>query len=138
MQRKGGYLAEADNRSKRIMIVEDDVALSEVLANLFNDLGFECIFVTDAPDITVIEEFMPDLMVIDYHLPKVNGGEICGMVKQNLNLCQIPVIVISAYSKIILNLDDGSFDCFIEKPFSMDEILRPVRRLLAKKEPKRW
>jgi len=127
-------LQQQTSLSKRIMIIEDDPALSEVLANLFNDLGFECSIETDAPEISVIEAFMPDLIVVDYHLPKVNGGEICGAIKQNPNLCQVPVIVISAYSKIILHLDGSSFDCFIEKPFSLDEIVGPVRRLLAKKE----
>ena len=131
--RKGGNKAEAENqktRSKRLMIIEDDAALSEVLANIFNDMGFYCGFETDAPDINVIEEFMPDLIVIDYHLPWVNGGEICEAVKQNLNLCKVPVILISAYSKMILSLEGGLFDSFIEKPFNMEEILMVVKRLL--------
>jgi len=115
---------------KRLLIIEDDAALSEILANIFNDMGLYCSFKMDAPNINAIEQFKPDLIVIDYHLPKLNGGEICKAVKHNRNLCSVPVMVISAYSEIILSLDGSLFDSFIEKPFDMDEISTAVKRLL--------
>jgi two-component system response regulator VicR len=118
---------------QRLMIIEDDLALSEVLDNLFTDLGYHCRMETDAPEINAIEAFRPDLVIIDYHLPKVNGGEICAALKNNKLLAKTPVIIISAYSSILLHLEGYAFDSFIEKPFSIQEILRPVERLLLKK-----
>jgi len=135
--RQAGYIEKPEYQRrppKRLLIIEDDAALSEVLANIFTDLGFYCGFEADAPDISHIEAFNPDLILVDYHLPKVNGAEICEAVKQNINLAQVPVIVISAYSKIILNLDGSSFDYFIEKPFSIEEIMMPIKRLLASRK----
>ncbi|MDQ0965169.1 DNA-binding response OmpR family regulator [Flavobacterium sp. W4I14] len=122
---------------QRLMIIEDDPALSEVLGNLFTDLGFYCRIETDAPEMNVIAAFRPDLIIIDYHLPKVNGGEICTALKENEHLSKIPVVIISAYSSILLQLEGSTFDCFIEKPFSIEEILKPVKRLLLKKKPKK-
>ncbi|MDQ0637834.1 PleD family two-component response regulator [Pedobacter sp. W3I1] len=80
---------------QRLMIIEDDLALSEVLDNLFTDLGYHCRMETDAPEINTIEGFRPDLVIIDYHLPKVNGGEICAALKNNKLLAKTPVIIIS-------------------------------------------
>jgi len=118
---------------QRLIIIEDDLALSEVLDNLFTDLGYNCKMEIDAPEINTIEAFRPDLVIIDYHLPKVNGGEICAALKNNKLLTKTPVIIISAYSSILLHLEGYAFDSFIEKPFSIQEILRPVERLLLRK-----
>jgi len=118
---------------QRLMIIEDDLALSEVLDNLFTDLGYHCGMEADAPEINTIEAFRPDLVIIDYHLPKVNGGEICASLRNSKLLAKTPVIIISAYSSILLHLEGYAFDSFIEKPFSIQEILRPVERLLLRK-----
>jgi len=118
---------------QRLMIIEDDLALSEVLDNLFTDLGYHCGMEADAPEINTIEAFRPDLVIIDYHLPKVNGGEICVSLRNSKLLAKTPVIIISAYSSILLHLEGYAFDSFIEKPFSIQEILRPVERLLLRK-----
>jgi len=119
---------------QRLMIIEDDLTLSEVLANIFTDHGYHCGLATDAPEISAIEAFKPDLIIIDYHLPKVNGGEVCAALKTNRLLAAVPIIVISAYSSIFLNLDGYEFDGFIEKPFSVAEIVTPVRNLLHQKQ----
>jgi DNA-binding response OmpR family regulator len=118
---------------QRLMIIEDDLALSEVLDNLFTDLGYHCGMEADAPEINTIEAFRPDLVIIDYHLPKVNGGEICASLRNSKLLAKTPVIIISAYSSILLHLEEYAFDSFIEKPFSIQEILGPVERLLLRK-----
>lgn len=115
----------------KILIVDDDSALIEVLEELFNEVGYRIKAINSVENIIpVITEFQPDLVLLDYLLPFVNGGELCSQIKRNEATCMIPVIIFSAYPKVLLSLGDYGCDAFIAKPFDLDSLLFHIEKCL--------
>ncbi len=115
----------------KILIVDDDSALIEVLEELFNEVGYSVKAVNRVENIfPIMADFQPDLVLLDYLLPLVNGGELCSQIKRNEATCMIPVIIFSAYPKVLLSLGDYGCDAFIAKPFDLDSLLFHIERCL--------
>jgi DNA-binding response OmpR family regulator len=127
----GGKLPQF--RRSRILAIEDDNSLCEILEVLFYQSGYECLIVQETTDITgLMQEFKPDLVLIDYLLPKINGGELCSQIKQNSLFARIPVIIYSAYSRVLLSLGNYGCDYFLAKPFDLDDLTRNIEVLLSR------
>lgn len=115
------------NRERKILVIEDDQALSELLEDIFSDSGYEVRICHKTDNILPIaEEFLPDLVLTDYLLPLINGGELCSQIKRNPKTAHIPVIIFSAYSKVLHSLGDYGCDAVISKPFDLDKLLKQV------------
>lgn len=124
--------AEQKNTSKKILIIENDEGLLDLLTELFNYKGFEVRTYQGADDINdLLKGFLPDIFLIDYLLPGINGGELCAQLKKNPSTQHIPVIIFSAYSQVMLSL--GSYGCnaFISKPFELEGLLSTIAECLA-------
>ena len=121
---------------KKILIVEDDLILLETLTSILSSNGYECRGCEEAEKVTALaERFRPDLFIIDYMLPEWNGGELCGAIRGIEGFAQTPIIITSAYSSILLSLADYGCDAVLEKPFSIDELLKLVSSLLSAESP---
>jgi two-component system, OmpR family, response regulator VicR len=119
----------------KILIVDDDSALIEVLEELFNEVGYRIKAINRVENIIpVIVDFQPDLVLLDYLLPFVNGGELCSQIKRNEATCMIPVILFSAYPKVLLSLGDYGCDAFIAKPFDLDSLLFHIEKCLENRQ----
>jgi DNA-binding response OmpR family regulator len=113
----------------KILVIEDDPSLSELLSDIFENEGYLFEVYEDTADIFgLVEEFKPDLVLLDYLLPSTNGGEICTQLKTNNETCQIPVIIYSAISKQMLPIQEFHCDSFVAKPFDLDVLLREIER----------
>lgn len=112
----------------KVLIIDDDEALLEILSECFIDENFE-VQVLPAVDniIQNVKEFNPDVIVIDYLLPGVNGAELCHEIKMTFST--LPVIIISAYPKQRLSLARFNCDRFIAKPFNVFELVEEVKSL---------
>lgn len=120
----------------KILIVDDDSALIEVLEELFNEVGYRIKAINKVENIIpIIEDFQPDLVLLDYLLPFVNGGELCSQIKRNKTTCLMPVIIFSAYPKVLLSLGDYGCDAFIAKPFDLDSLLFHIEKCLEHPKP---
>lgn len=119
---------------RKIFIVEDDLALLETLQELFKQQGYICDGSTDPTKaIHLIEQNPPDLIILDYMLPEWNGGELCNAIRAIDGFEYIPIIIISAYTKILFSLSDYGCDAIMEKPFSIQQIISLVKNLLREK-----
>ena len=78
------------------------------------------------------KEFNPDLVLVEFLLPGINGGEICYQLK-NLNN-YVPVIIMSTHKKVFRSLGTYGCDDFIEKPFSLADLLNCIDRHLTLKK----
>lgn len=118
----------------RVLLVEDDESLTEIMEEVFHQEGyyFKCISSIDNI-LQLMFEFQPQVVILDYILPKVNGGELCSQIKQHRDFCKVPVIIYSAYSKVLLSLGNYGCDAFIEKPFDLELLLRQIRKLATLK-----
>ncbi len=118
--------------SKRLLIIDNDAEVLNVMQEALVYEGFEVKIQEEPHDIfKVIEDYQPDLIMIDYILNGINGGETCHEIKINPATGHIPVVIVSAYSKVILSLGNYRSDAFLAKPFGLDELVQMVNKLLT-------
>jgi len=112
----------------KVLIIDDEESLLDVLSECFVDENFEVQALPAVDDIVqTVKEFKPDVVVIDYLLPGINGGELCHQIK--LSCSDLPVVIISAYPKQRLSLARFNCDRFIAKPFDVFSLVEEVRQL---------
>lgn len=113
--------------SKRILILDDDDAILEVMEASLEYANFTVKIIDESKDVfSEIEEFQPDLILLDYILQGINGGEICHQIKTSPRTTGIPVILMSAFPRVLLSLGDYGCDAFIAKPFDLADLIQQV------------
>ncbi|MGB0373124.1 MAG: response regulator transcription factor [Opitutales bacterium] len=123
--------------NKRILIIEDDEDISDLLAFYFTKEAFEVKVDADGLEIrNHLETFKPDLIVLDLMLPKVNGRHICEMVKRDKAHAKTRVMIISASGseESVVDCFRRGADEFVRKPFSTKEVVMRAKTLL-KRQP---
>ncbi|MDP8256072.1 MAG: response regulator [Candidatus Alcyoniella australis] len=115
---------------KRILVVDDDKNIGQILYASFNSKGYETIVAKNGEDaLTKFEELRPDLVLLDVLLPKMNGWEVCRKIKEGEN-SSTPVILMSAiYKSYKLQADARQkygADDFVEKPFQLSKLLEKI------------
>jgi DNA-binding response OmpR family regulator len=113
--------------TKRILVVDNDPAILDVMEEVLSYEGFVVKTYIDTDNIfTCIDNFHPNLVLIDYILDGINGGELCAQIKKNPQTSSLPVIIMSAYSKVLLSLGNYGCDDFIAKPFDLDDFVNRI------------
>jgi two-component system phosphate regulon response regulator PhoB len=122
----------------KILVVEDEEALSTLLAYNLEKEGFEVRVSGDGEEaMMLIEEDAPDLVLLDWALPGLSGIEICRRVRAQAETRSLPVIMLTARTEEedrIRGLDTGADD-YLAKPFSVPELVARVRALLRRARP---
>jgi two-component system phosphate regulon response regulator PhoB len=116
----------------RILAVDDDKDILEVLQYILEDSGYEVETLANGQDIfDTINQNPPDLILLDIMLGNLDGRDLCRKVKTNKETRNIPVILISASHDVSQSLNQiGAPDDFIAKPFDIDELLGSISRQL--------
>jgi two-component system phosphate regulon response regulator PhoB len=121
-----------------ILVVEDDDALTTLLTYNLEREGYRVLTAGDGEDaLLLIEEQSPDLVLLDWMMPKVSGIEFCRRVRAQSETRNLPIIMLTARGEEedrIRGLDTGADD-YISKPFSMSELLARVRAVLRRIRP---
>lgn len=119
---------------KKILIVDDEQAIIDVLVYNLKKEGYETLEATDGVTaVNMALEQKPDLMLLDIMLPKLDGLSVCKRVKNYLN---IPILMLTAKDAEIdkiVGLELGADD-YITKPFSVRELMARVKANLRKNE----
>jgi DNA-binding response OmpR family regulator len=116
---------------KKLLIIDDDEAVLDVMQEALTYEGFEVLISNKADNIhTLINNYSPDLLLIDYILKGINGGDICHQVKNDPVTEKMPVIIISAYPRVLTSLGTYGCDKFIPKPFDLGELVGSVKTIL--------
>ena len=120
---------------KKILIIEDDTFLGDVLSQKLRNEGFNVMLARDGVEgYEAIKSFHPDLVLLDIILPNMNGYEILEAKQKDKNLTQIPVIVISNSGQPVeINraLTLGVKDYLVKAQFDPEEVLIKVRSQLG-------
>ncbi|EOZ96594.1 response regulator [Indibacter alkaliphilus LW1] len=115
----------------KILIVDDEPNILLSLEFLFKKEGFQVFIARDGEEaLSIIEESIPELVILDIMMPKVDGYEVCQHLKQNHK--EVKVIFISAKSKqqdIQKGLAMGA-DLYLTKPFSTRELVQKVKNIM--------
>lgn len=116
----------------KILVVEDDLSLSDVIAFTLRRAGFEILTAYDGlAALTTWEQQRPDLIVLDLNLPKLDGLDVCRRVRL---VDKTPIIMLSARSgdeAVVKGLELGADD-YIVKPFSPSQLVARVRAVLRR------
>ncbi|NRP11906.1 Phosphate regulon transcriptional regulatory protein PhoB [Aliiroseovarius sp. xm-m-379] len=121
-----------------ILLVEDEPAQREILRYNLTSEGYEVMMASNGDDaLVMVDEVMPDLILLDWMLPGVSGIEICRQIKARKETRTIPVIMLSARSEEmdrVRGLETGADD-YMVKPFSVSELMARIRTQLRRTRP---
>lgn len=118
---------------RRILAVDDDNDILEVLQFILEDSGYEVETLSDGHFLMdTINKHAPDLILLDIMLGTMDGRELCKEVKNTASTHSIPVILISASHNISSSMNqDGAPNDFIAKPFDINNLLAKIKYQLA-------
>ncbi len=121
--------------AKKILILDDNEDILEMMKVALEDEGHEVECLTNTDDIfKAINHIKPDLLIVDYILSGINGGEFCHQVKTNPKTSHIPVIMVSGHQRVLGSLGTYGADVFIAKPFSLEDIVTNVNSCLVQSD----
>ena len=123
---------------KKILIIDDDADIIELVKNRLIKNNYEVIFSNDGNDaIKKAIEHRPDLIIMDVMMPKLSGGETVKLLKSNNITQHIPILFLSVLATILPNAAefdeinvDGKFYPAITKPFEPNKLLSAIKLLL--------
>lgn len=120
----------------RVLIVEDEPDILELLNYNLQQAGFEVYTAGDGEEgLRLVEEKIPDLVVLDLMLPGMDGLELCRLVKQRASLRQVAVLMLTAKAEEIdriVGLELGADD-YLTKPFSPRELILRIKAILRRR-----
>ena len=122
----------------RVLVVEDEEAISLLLKYNLTAEGFEVTVVDDGDEaLMVADEIQPDIILLDWMLPHVSGIEICRQLRAREKTQAIPVIMLTARAEEedrLRGFEKGADD-YVTKPFSMKELVARIHAVLRRANP---
>jgi two-component system response regulator VicR len=127
-----------ENRVKKILCIEDEDEMIDLIRLILNRRGFEIFGANGGKDgLQRIRKDHPDLVLLDLMMPEMDGWEVYQQMKADDSTKNIPVIVVTAKAQAIdkvLGLHIAKVDDYITKPFSPQELLASVDHVLSLKK----
>ncbi|CAN5544033.1 response regulator transcription factor [soil metagenome] len=128
--------AAENGASARVLVVEDDEAIADVLRRSLRAEGHEVRSAGDGVEaLRATEEFTPDLVLLDLGLPRLDGIEVLKRIRAESD---VPILILTARTETtdrVEGLDSGADD-YLPKPFERDELLARTRALLRRRPPR--
>jgi CheY-like chemotaxis protein len=117
--------------SRRVLVVEDDAGVRQTLADVLQDVGYMVDGAVDGAEaIEQMERSRPDLVLLDLHMPGMDGWEFLAVKAARSGLAEVPVLVLSAASERgIDNAQEHGAPIYVRKPFALEDLLAKVERL---------
>jgi DNA-binding response OmpR family regulator len=129
-------LGDNDQSGGRVLVVEDDADIADVLRRSLRNEGYEVKTSADGVDaLDVAAGFVPDLVVLDLGLPRLDGVEVCRRLREDGD---VPILMLTARAETedrVTGLDSGADD-YLVKPFERQELLARIRALLRRRPPR--
>ena len=121
-----------------ILVMEDEDALATLLQYNLEKEGYDVVVAADGEEgLVQVDERQPDLVLLDWMLPKVSGIEVCRRLRGRPETRNLPIIMLTARgeeSDRVRGLDTGADD-YLTKPFSMVELIARIRAVLRRIRP---
>jgi excisionase family DNA binding protein len=124
-----------ESGKQKVLVVDDDPEIVELFVDVLERDGrFEVRTASTGYDAGIAtQEFMPDLVILDYMLPDVNGNVVCQTIRKNPNFEHMKIIIVSGVvnQDEISDLMKSGADDFVKKPFNIEKLIERVGELLA-------
>ena len=129
-------MLEAEGQTGRVLVVEDDAEIVEVLRRTLRQEGHDVRTAGDGLEaLSAAAEFVPDVVILDLGLPKLDGVEVLRRLRA---ADDVPILVLTARSELddrVAGLDSGADD-YLVKPFERQELLARMRALMRRRPPR--
>lgn len=134
MKENGIPTDAVESGKRKVLIVDDDVDLAELLSDIFmKDGRFEVRKTDNGFDAgMLVKEFRPDIVILDVMLPDINGKEVCQRVRSDSALDDVRIICISGMVEQdkVADLKAAGANEFMQKPFAVEKLLERACQLL--------
>jgi DNA-binding response OmpR family regulator len=118
---------------KKLVIAEDDDAVAHLVAASLGDAGFLCLRARDGEEaLTLVRRELPDALVLDVMMPRMDGIEVCRRLKGDVLLSRVPILMLTSLAGVddrVAGLESGADD-YLPKPFDLRELAARVRALI--------
>lgn len=118
---------------KKILIIEDEKGIAEDIAVRLEVEGFQVVNAYDGKTgVDNAREKNPDLILLDVLLPKIDGFEVCKILKSSPKTEKIPILMLTSLSAVgdVEKAFDAGVNDYLTKPFEYDRLLKKIRKLL--------
>ena len=128
----GAAMVGGDTSARRILIVEDEPAIAELLAEILADEGYRVTVTVGEAALAEARDDPPALVLLDVMMPGMDGPTVCRHLKADARTARVPVIFLTALPAQVLaaRLGDCAHEGLLGKPFDFDELLAAVRQHL--------
>ena len=120
---------------ERIMIVDDDPSALKLMEDILSQEGYELILVRNATEAGLkAAEMSPDLILLDFLMPHLDGFEVCKVLRENEVTRSIPIMAVTCLSKEddIERIFECGADEYLPKPFKVEQLQEKVHELIGK------
>lgn len=118
---------------KKILVVDDEADINQMLAEQLSDVGYETIVASDGNEaLRKIQLIKPDLVILDVVMPGLDGPSVCAALKEDPRTKNIPVIFLTGLrpkEDELRGVEIGGYPVFA-KPFNFEELLGTVREMI--------
>ena len=120
---------------RRVMVVDDDPDALALMEKILVEDGFELIKVSNATEVGLkAAQLSPDLILLDFLMPEINGFEVCKALRDNEMTRGVPIMAVTCLTKErdIERIFSSGADEYLPKPFKVDQLLEKVRDLMGR------
>lgn len=122
-------------RRERILVVDDEADIRDVLRITLEAEGYEVLEATDGQEaLEKIRQASPQLILLDFMMPRMDGRQLCQTLKKDILLQQLPVIMLTSKGEVMDKVQgiDAGADDYVVKPFDPTELLARVRMIMRR------
>jgi DNA-binding response OmpR family regulator len=121
---------------KTIVIIDDEFGLADVLQATLSEVGYRALTASNGVrGLEVMAESTPDLVILDYMMPLLDGPGVLRAMRREPRLAQVPVVMISAMPEAVVRSRADGYAHFLRKPFDFESLLRTVEQTVGPPPP---
>jgi DNA-binding response OmpR family regulator len=125
-----------ETKKFKVLVIEDDAVIEKALSLIFMNDDYEVLVANNGEEgLKMIKEIKPDIILLDLLLPKLNGFDVLKQTKEDINVSNIPVIVLSNLGEdenLKKAMALGALDYHVKIDVNLDELLNKVNKVLKK------
>jgi DNA-binding response OmpR family regulator len=123
-------IGKGKNMLTKILVIDDDVAITELLSMLLRTHGFDVIVTNSGADgIHLAEEITPNVVLLDLMMPDKDGWQVCKAIRASSN---VPILILSAINdpSVVASVLDAGADDFLVKPVPTGVLIAHIRKMV--------